>query len=457
MSHQEHLEQLLGAIQRSKLNAFITVDYDGARRQAEEADAGVLDGRLAGVAVAVKDAISTKGLRTTCASKMLEHYVPPYDASVVTKLREEGAVIIGKTNMDEFSMGTSTETSYFGPCKNPWDLERVPGGSSGGSAAAVAAREADLALGSDTGGSIRCPASFCGVVGLKPTYGRVSRYGLVSYGNSMEQIGPIARTVKECATLFEVIAGYDPADSTCRNVAIPRCVAGLAHEISGLEIGVPQDFFGEGVDPAVEAATWDAIAVLESLGARATPMSMPNLKHALPAYYIQAMSEASSNLARYSGIAYGYRVQKDHDWQTTFSANRASGFGKEVKRRILLGTYALSAGYYDKYYLKARKARALISQDFQMAFKRFDALIAPTMPHVAFTIGEKIEDPLSLYKVDINTVPVNLANVPSLSVPCGRKGHLPIGMQIIGDQFNEPLLFIIAFQFERHTGHEHAA
>ena len=299
MSHREHVEESLDAIRRSKLNAFITVDYEGARRQAEEADAGELDGRLAGIPIAIKDAISTKGLRTTCASKMLEDYVPPYDAFVVKKLREEGAVIIGKTNMDEFSMGTSTETSFFGPCKNPWDLERVPGGSSGGSAAAVAAREADLALGSDTGGSIRCPASFCGVVGLKPTYGRVSRSGLVSYGNSMEQIGPIARTVEACATLFEVIAGYDPLDSTSRDVPVPHYVARLTDEIAGLEVGVPQDFFGEGVDPVVENATWEAIAVLESLGVHVKETSMPNLKYALSAYYVQAMSEASSNLARY--------------------------------------------------------------------------------------------------------------------------------------------------------------
>jgi aspartyl-tRNA(Asn)/glutamyl-tRNA(Gln) amidotransferase subunit A len=457
MSHREHIEQRLNAIRRSKLNAFITVDYKGARRQAEEADAGEVDGRLAGIPIAIKDAISTKGLRTTCASKMLEHYVPPYDAFVVKKLREEGAVIIGKTNMDEFSMGTSTETSFFGPCKNPWDLERVPGGSSGGSAAAVAAHEADLALGSDTGGSIRCPASFCGVVGLKPTYGRVSRNGLVSYGNSMEQIGPIARTVEGCAALFEVIAGYDPWDSTSRDAPVPDCVATLADEIAGLEVGVPLDFFGEGVDPIVENATREAIAVLESLGAHAKETSMPNLKYALSAYYIQAMSEASSNLARYSGIIYGHRVQKDRDWHTTFSENRASGFGREVKRRILLGTYALSAGYYDKYYLKARKARALISRDFQRVFKQFDALIAPTMPYAAFKIGEKIEDPLSLYKVDINTVPVNLANVPSLSVPCGRKGRLPIGMQIIGDQFSEQLLFNIAYQFEQNAKKNHAA
>ncbi len=289
------------------------------------------------------------------------------------------------------------------------------------------------------------------MVGLKPTYGRVSRSGLVSYGNSMEQIGPIARTVEACATLFEVIAGYDPLDSTSRDVPVPHYVARLTDEIAGLEVGVPQDFFGEGVDPVVENATWEAIAVLESLGVHVKETSMPNLKYALSAYYVQAMSEASSNLARYSGIIYGHRVQKDHDWHTTFSENRASGFGKEVKRRILLGTYALSAGYYDKYYLKAREARALISRDFQRVFKQFDALIAPTMPYVAFKIGEKIEDPLSLYKVDINTVPINLANVPSLSVPCGRKGRLPIGMQIIGDQFNEQLLFNIAFQFEQNT------
>ncbi|MGA7074955.1 MAG: Asp-tRNA(Asn)/Glu-tRNA(Gln) amidotransferase subunit GatA [Halobacteriota archaeon] len=451
MSHREHIEETLETIECSDLNAFITVDYEGARRQAAKVDTGELDGRLAGIPVGIKDAISTKGLRTTCASKMLEHYVPPYDAFVIRRLREEGAVLIGKTNMDEFSMGASTETSFFGPCKNPWDLNCVPGGSSGGSAASVAAHEADLALGSDTGGSIRCPASFCGMVGLKPTYGRVSRSGLVSYGNSMEQIGPIARTVKACAVLFEIIAGHDPSDSTSLDIPVPRCASRLANDITGLKIGVPLDFFGEGVDPAVENATRDAIDVLEDLGARVAETSMPSLKYALSAYYIQAMSEASSNLARYCGIIYGHRVERDHDWHRTFSENRASGFGREVKRRVLLGTYALSAGYYDKYYLKALKARTLISADFQKAFQQYDALITPTMPYVAFEIGEKIEDPLSLYKVDINTVPVNLANLPALSVPCGRKGRLPIGMQIIGDRLKEALLFNIAWQFERNT------
>ena len=451
MSHEEHVEEVLDAIEQSDLNAFITVDREGARRQAAQADNGEVDGRLSGVVVGIKDAISTKGLRTTCASKMLENYVPSWDAFVVERLREEGAVIVGKTNMDEFSMGASTETSFFGPCKNPWDPSRVPGGSSGGSAAAVAASEADLALGSDTGGSIRCPASFCGVVGLKPTFGRVSRSGLISYGNSMEQIGPIARTVKSCAVLFEVIAGHDPSDSTSRNVPVQSCVSSLSNEIDGLKVGMPLEFFGEGVDPAVENATREAADALQGLGVNVTETSMPNLKYALPAYYILAMSEASSNLARYCGIIYGYRVQKDHDWQRTFSENRAAGFGNEVKRRVLLGTYALSAGYYDKYYRKALAARAIISQDFHRAFKKYDALIAPTMPHVAFKIGEKIKDPLSLYKVDINTVPINLANLPSLSIPCGRKGQLPIGMQIIGDRLDEALLFNIAFHFERNT------
>jgi aspartyl-tRNA(Asn)/glutamyl-tRNA(Gln) amidotransferase subunit A len=451
MSHRERIERALETIERSDLNAFITVDHEGARRQAAEADAGNIDGKLAGMTVAIKDAISTKGLRTTCASKMLEHYVPPYDAFVIRRLRAEGAVLIGKTNMDEFSMGASTETSFFGPCKNPWDINRVPGGSSGGSAASVAAYEADLALGSDTGGSIRCPASFCGVVGLKPTYGRVSRSGLISYGNSLEQIGPIARTVKGCATLFEVIAGHDPADSTSLNQPTPRYSKSLSKDITGLKIGVPIDFFGEGVDPTVENATRDAIDVLVDLGAEALEVSMPSLQYALSAYYVLAMSEASSNLARYCGIVYGHRVQKDHDWHRTFSENRAFGFGKEVKRRVLLGTYALSAGYYDKYYLKALKARTLIRADFQRAFQQHDVLIAPTMPHIAFKLGEKIEDPLALYKVDINTVPVNLANVPALSIPCGEKERLPIGMQIIGDRLKETLLFNVAWQFEHNT------
>jgi len=451
MSHLERVEEVLNTIRRSNLNAYITVDRSEARKQAEKADAGQLDGRLAGVPVAIKDAISTKGLRTTCASKMLERYVPPYDAFVISKLKQEGAVIIGKTNMDEFSMGTSTETSYFGPSRNPWDIERVPGGSSGGSAAAVAAHEADLALGSDTGGSIRCPASFCGVVGLKPTYGRVSRSGLVSYGNSLEQIGPLARTVRECALLFEVIAGHDPGDSTSVAVPVPDCTASLENEISGLKVGIPLDFFGEGVDPEVQTATWNAIQTLEDLGVSSEEISLPNLQYALSAYYVQAMSEASSNLARYCGIIYGHRIQKDHDWHTTFSENRSIGFGNEVKRRILLGTYALSAGYYDKYYIKALKARELIRRDFKRAFERCDALIAPTMPHTAFKIGEKIEDPLALYKVDINTVPINIANIPSLSIPCGWKGKLPIGMQIIGDMWAESTIFNIGFQFELNT------
>ena len=451
MSHLERVEEVLNTIRRSNLNAYITVDRSEARKQAEKTDAGQLDGRLAGVPVAIKDAISTKGLRTTCASKMLERYVPPYDAFVISKLKQEGAVIIGKTNMDEFSMGTSTETSYFGPSRNPWDIERVPGGSSGGSAAAVTAYEADLALGSDTGGSIRCPASFCGVVGLKPTYGRVSRSGLVSYGNSLEQIGPLARTVRECALLFEVIAGHDPGDSTSVAVPVPDCTASLENEISGLKVGIPLDFFGEGVDPEVQTATWNAIQTLEDLGVSSEEISLPNLQYALSAYYVQAMSEASSNLARYCGIIYGHRIQKDHDWHTTFSENRSIGFGNEVKRRILLGTYALSAGYYDKYYIKALKARELIRRDFKRAFERCDALIAPTMPHTAFKIGEKIEDPLALYKVDINTVPINIANIPSLSIPCGWKGKLPIGMQIIGDMWAESTIFNIGFQFELNT------
>ncbi len=450
MSHRERLEDVLETIRRSKLNAYITVNHERAREQAEQADAGERDGRLAGIPVAVKDAISTRGLRTTCASRMLEHYVPPFDAFVIRKLKEEGAIIVGKTNMDEFSMGTSTETSYFGPTKNPSNLHYVPGGSSGGSAAAVAAHEADLALGSDTGGSIRCPASFCGVVGLKPTYGRVSRSGLVAYGNSLEQIGPIARTVSECALLFEVIAGYDACDSTSSDLPVPQCTSALDVHISGTKIGVPKELFGEGVDHAVEAAVWKAIDTLLDLGASADIMSLASLKHALPAYYVLAMSEASSNLARYSGVIYGYRADHDLDWHTTFSEDRVIGFGKEVKRRILLGTYALSAGYYDKYYRKALGARALVQKDFAHAFRTYDVLIAPTMPHTAFKLGEKIEDPLALYQVDVNTVPVNLANIPALSLPCGKKGELPIGVQIIGDNFNEPKLFNVAYQLERH-------
>lgn len=448
-SSEEIVSEYLEKIGSSKLNAFITVAKDSALLQARQIDAGDAEGPLSGIPVAIKDNISTNGILTTCASRILSGYVPPYDAHVIERLKEAGAVIIGKTNMDEFAMGTSTETSFYGPTRNPWDLDRVPGGSSGGSAAAVAGGEAPLSLGSDTGGSVRCPASFCGVVGLKPTYGVISRYGLISYANSLEQIGPFASTVRDVAALFDVIAGHDPRDST----SVEREVnysSSLKNDVKGLKIGVPEEYFGEGTDEKVERSVLDAIHTLEDLGAVRTDVKMPNTKYALSAYYIIAMSEASSNLARFDGMRYGLRTE-DSDWHTTFSQVRAAGFGDEVKRRILLGTYALSAGYHDKYYLKALKIRTLIKQDFENAFKNIDVLIAPTMPYPAFKLGEKIDDPLSLYLADVDTVPINLAGVPSISVPCGFSEGLPIGMQIIGKHFDENTILRTAYTFEENT------
>ncbi|MFZ3058319.1 MAG: Asp-tRNA(Asn)/Glu-tRNA(Gln) amidotransferase subunit GatA [Candidatus Methanoperedens sp.] len=448
-SSEEIVTEYLDRIGGSKLNAFITVAKENALKRAKEIDSEGYEGPLAGIPVAIKDNISTKGIQTTCASKILTGYVPPYDAHVIERLKDAGAVIIGKTNMDEFAMGTSTETSFYGPTKNPWDLDRVPGGSSGGSAAAVAGGEAPLALGSDTGGSVRCPASFCGVVGLKPTYGVISRYGLISYANSLEQIGPFATTVRDVAMLFDVIAGYDARDSTSVDKEVNYSSA-LKNDVRGLKIGVPEEYFGEGTDDNVNKAVWNAIQKLEDLGATRTEVKMHHTKYALSAYYIIAMSEASSNLARFDGMRYGLRTE-DSDWHTTFSQVRAAGFGDEVKRRILLGTYALSAGYHDKYYLKALKVRTLIKQDFELAFKDADVLIAPTMPYPAFRLGEKIDDPLSLYLADVDTVPINLAGVPSISVPCGFSQGLPIGMQVIGKHFDEATILRTAYTFEENT------
>ena len=448
-SSEEIVAEYLERIESSRLNAFITIAKESAISRAKEIDSEGHEGPLAGIPVAIKDNISTKGIQTTCASKILTGYVPPYDAHVIERLKDAGAVIIGKTNMDEFAMGTSTETSFYGVTRNPWDMERVPGGSSGGSAAAVAGGEAPLALGSDTGGSVRCPASFCGVVGLKPTYGVISRYGLIAYANSLEQIGPFAANVRDLAALFDVIAGYDARDST--SVAREtNYSSALKNDVRELKIGVPEDYFGEGTDKKVEKAVWDAIHTLENLGASYKEVKMPHTKYALSAYYIIAMSEASSNLARFDGMRYGLRTE-DSDWHTTFSQVRAAGFGDEVKRRILLGTYALSAGYHDKYYLKALKIRTLIKQDFERAFKDVDVLITPTMPYPAFKLGEKIGDPLSLYLADVDTVPINLAGVPSISVPCGFSDGLPIGMQIIGKHFDEAAILRTAYTFEENT------
>ncbi len=435
----EHLEQ----IRRSKFNTFITIAEDQSLMRARSLDSGESGGKLSGVPIAIKDNISTKNIQTTCASHILEGYIPPYDATVITRLYNEGAIVIGKTNMDEFAMGTSTESSYFGPTRNPHNPDCVPGGSSGGSAATVAAGEVAISLGSDTGGSVRCPASFCGVVGLKPTYGAVSRYGLVSYANSLEQIGPIASNVRDVALLYSIIAGHDPGDST--SVPVDTEIE-IDCDLRGLVIGVPDQYFGEGIDPDVEKAVWNGIHHLETEGATYREIDMPHTKYALPSYYIIAMSEASSNLARFDGMRYGLRTE-DKDWSTTFSEVRALGFGEEVKRRIILGTFSLSAGYHDKYYLKALKVRTLVKQDFDSAFKNVDVLIAPTMPMPAFRIGELV-DPLSQYLADVNTVPVNLAGVPSVSVPCGSTHGLPIGMQIIGRYFDESRILGVAAAVE---------
>lgn len=448
-SSEEIVAQYLDRISKSKLNAFIYTVGESALSRAKEIDTNDIDGPLAGIPVAIKDNISTYGIQTTCASNILKSYIPPYDAHVIERLKEAGAVIIGKTNMDEFAMGSSTETSFYGATKNPWNMDRVPGGSSGGSAAAVAGGEAPLALGSDTGGSVRCPASFCGVVGLKPTYGVISRYGLIAYANSLEQIGPFATSVRDVAALFDVVAGYDPRDSTSVDKEVNYSSA-LMNDVRGLKIGVPEEYFGEGTDEKVEKAVRDAIHTLEDLGANWKKVAMPHTKYALSAYYIIAMSEASSNLARFDGMRYGLRTE-DKDWHTTFSQVRAAGFGDEVKRRILLGTYALSAGYHDKYYLKALKVRTLIKQDFERVFKDVDVLITPTMPYPAFKLGEKIDDPLSLYLADVDTVPINLAGVPSISVPCGFSDGLPIGMQIIGKHFDEAAILRTAHTFEENT------
>jgi len=450
-SCEEYLSSLFEKIGKSRLNGFTTLSRESAFEQARMFDKKPGQGLLAGVPIAIKECISTKGIETNCSSRILRGYIPPYDAHVIERLKAEGAIIMGKTNMDEFAMGTSTETSCFGPTKNPWDISCVPGGSSGGSAAVVAGGEAPCALGSDTGGSVRCPASFCGIVGLKPTYGLVSRFGLVAYANSLEQIGPLTHTVEDTALLMEIISGHDMRDSTSAEGERHSYLPGLKDGVAGLKIGIPKEYFGEGVNRDVEKAVWDAIHKLESLGATWQDVSLPHTRYALAAYYVIAMSEASSNLARFDGLRYGMREGEDRDWHTTFSAIRAQGFGPEVKRRIMLGTYALSAGYYGRYYLKALKVRTLIKEDFLRAFKDVDILACPTMPIPAFKIGERINDPLSLYMADVFTVPINLAGVPAISVPCGFSGKLPIGLQLMGPHFKEATVLRTAEAFEAAT------
>jgi aspartyl-tRNA(Asn)/glutamyl-tRNA(Gln) amidotransferase subunit A len=403
------------------------------------------DGPLAGIAVAVKDNISTKGIETTCASKILKGYVPPYDAHVVRLLKEAGAAIVGKTNMDEFGMGTTTENSAFGPTLNPCDTGRVPGGSSGGSAAAIASGMVRMALGTDTGGSIRCPAAFCGIAGLKPTYGRVSRFGLIAYANSLEQVGPMGKTVSDVATLMSVIAGHDRRDSTSLNQSFSY---NLNSNIRGLKIGLPEEYFGPGVDPEIASVVKKAISKLEELGAKTIPCSIPSMQYALAAYYVTCTSEASSNLARFDGIRYGPAPDTKKSWHDAYQEVRREGFGPEVRRRIMLGTFALSSGYYGKYYAKAQVARQNVKADFDRIFAGADVIAGPTMPSVAFRLGEK-SDPLSMYLADILTVPANLAGIPAISVPCGKVRGMPVGLQIMGKPFEDERIIDVAYAFEQ--------
>ena len=418
-----------------RYNAFLTTCRKAPHGQ----------GKLGGIAVAVKDNISTKGIETTCASKILRGYIPPYDAHVVELLRQSGAAIVGKTNMDEFGMGTTTENSAFGPTLNPCDTARVPGGSSGGSAAAIAAGMVRMALGTDTGGSIRCPAAFCGIVGLKPTYGRVSRYGLIAYANSLEQIGPMGRTVTDVSTLMGVIAGHDRRDSTSHNKPYTHT---LKAGIKGLKIGIPQEYFGAGVDPKVAAVVNKAIGRLEELGATTVPCNIPSMEYALAAYYVTCTCEASSNLARFDGVRYGPAANLKKSWHEAFRDVRRAGFGTEVRRRIMLGTYALSSGYYGKYYAKAQIARENVKKDFARIFSEVDVIAGPTMPTIAFKLGEK-SDPLSMYLTDILTVPANLAGIPAISVPCGKAEGMPIGLQIMGRPHEDELIIDVAYTYEQ--------
>jgi len=442
------------------VNAFITLRSRNdllkeAENKEKEIKRGTAKGLLFGVPIAVKDNISTEGIRTTCGSKILENYVPPYDATVVRLLKKEGAIIIGKTNMDEFAMGSSTETSYFGPTRNPWDLERVPGGSSGGSAAVLAAGIVPLALGSDTGGSVRCPAAFTATVGLKPTYGLVSRYGLIAYANSLEQIGPMARNVTDVALLLNVISKYDENDGTSIPGSRPDYMYSLSnpYRIKGsLKVGLVVEMMGEGVSDEVRKVILRALDKISDEGIEIEEVSLSSLKYALPAYYIIAMSEASSNLARYDGVRYGFRAKIDGDWNKVYMETRAQGFGLEVKRRIIMGTFALSAGYFDQYYLKALKVRTLILNDFRRAFKKFNVLVGPTMPILPFKIGEKIKDPLAMYMCDIETVSANLAGIPAISIPAGFVGNLPVGLQIMAPPLHEELLLKISKVFEDKIG-----
>lgn len=459
-SRQVSAEELAGSvfdqIERvdGVIRAFMTVTKEKALDTARLVDKKIKNGEeiapLAGIPVAIKDNMCTRGVRTTCSSKILDNFVPPYDATIVERLKAVDAVIIGKTNLDEFAMGSSTENSGFFATHNPWNPDTVPGGSSGGSAASVAADEAVCSLGSDTGGSIRQPAAFCGVVGLKPTYGYVSRYGLIAFASSLDQIGPFTKDVTDCALMLNVLAGHDPKDSTSAEVEAPDFTSFLVNDVKGMKIGIPKEYFNEGIEPEVAAVIRQAIMKFEELGAVCEEMSLPHTEYALPTYYIIAPAEASSNLARYDGVRYGFRADAS-DMVTMFMKTRSEGFGPEVKRRIMLGTYALSSGYYDAYYLKALKVRTLIRQDFEQAFAKYDVLLSPTTPTPAFRFGDKADNPLSMYMSDICTIPANLAGIPGMSMPCGFVNGLPVGLQLMGRPFDEGKMLRVAYTFEQNT------
>ncbi|MCW4148372.1 MULTISPECIES: Asp-tRNA(Asn)/Glu-tRNA(Gln) amidotransferase subunit GatA [Halomonadaceae] len=455
LSSRELTEHYLQRIQHSgaTLNSFITVTADQALAQADAADQARANGNagwLAGLPLALKDIFCTQGVKTSCGSRMLDNFTAPYDATVVEKLKAAGTVSLGKTNMDEFAMGSSNENSYYGPVKNPWDLSAVPGGSSGGSAAAVAAGLTPAALGTDTGGSIRQPAAFCGITGLKPTYGRVSRYGMIAYASSLDQAGPMARSAEDCAHLLNVMAGHDVRDSTSVARGVPDYAETLNAPLSGLKIGLPQEYFGEGLDPDVEKAVREAVRVYESLGATVRDVSLPHTHYAIPAYYVIAPAEASSNLSRFDGVRFGHRCDNPSDLIDLYKRSRAEGFGDEVQRRILIGTHTLSEGFFDAYYTKAQKVRRLIRQDFLDAFEDVDVLMGPASPTPAFDLGAK-KDPVSMYLQDIYTIAVNLAGIPGISVPAGFVGRRPVGLQILGTHFAEAQLLNVAHQFQQTT------
>ena len=439
-----------------RINSYITVweeaALDAARKAEKEISEGNYLGALHGVPIALKDIFVTKDSRTTCGSKMLRDFVAPYNSTVAEKLMASGSVVLGKNNMDEFAMGSSNETSYFGPVKNPWDTDRVPGGSSGGSAAATAANLCVASVGTDTGGSIRQPGSLCGVVGMKPTYGRVSRYGMIAFASSLDQAGPLAKTVEDAAIILSSIAGHDPMDSTSVNLPTADYASALSADIKGLRVGIPKEYFVSGMDPEVEKSVREAIAELETLGAEIVEISLPHSRYAVSTYYIIAPSEASSNLARYDGVRYTYRCEDPETLRDLFFRSRSEGFGDEVKRRIMLGTYALSTGYYDAYYLKAQKARTLIIKDFESAWEKVDVIVSATSPETAFRIGEKTDDPLKMYLSDILTIPCNIAGLPGISVPCGFSSEkLPIGLQIMGKPFDEQTVLNVAYAYEQST------